>query len=210
MKNKLIEWFHEHKKEKSTMLKLEETHKEFHKIFQNAVGPRNLHDYAAARNMTMEQAEDWKFALTAQDIINEHIPANVVGCSGRAAVFSELLQKKMIPHKIILTAVVKNLNRARIDIQSGKKPNIIHGHQIIAAEIDGRLRMFDPGEKELNLIDCDVSVGQTLKYPFCNDDYIITNIMSANEYKAIKTPGKLQSTYMQIWNDNQIHQKDDR
>ncbi len=90
MKKKLIEWLYESKKDKSTMHKLEETHAEFHKIFQNAVGPRNLREYVASKDMTMYQAENWKFALTAQDIINEHMPANVVGCSGRAAVFSYL------------------------------------------------------------------------------------------------------------------------
>lgn len=211
MKKKLIEWLFESEKDKSTMQKLEETHAEFHKIFQNAFGPRNLRDYAGSKGMTMNQGENWKFALTAQDIINEHIPANVVGCSGRAAVFSKLLQQRMIPHKVILTAVVDDLNRARNDIQQGKKPNIINGHQIIAVEIDGRLRMFDPGKKKLELIDGDVSVGRQFQYDFSDDNYIITNIMPPKEYEAINTPEKLQSAYRQIWNVSQIvHQNDDR
>ena len=211
MKKKLIEWLFESKKDKSTMQKLEETHEEFHKIFQNAIGPRNMRDYAGSKGMTMDQAEDWKFALTAQDIINEHIPANVVGCSGRAAVFSHLLQQRMIPHKVILTAVVDDLNRARNNIQQGKKPNIINGHQIIAVEIDGRLRMFDPGDKSLQLIEGDVSVNRAFKYHFSNDDYVITNIMSPKEYERIDTLEKLQSAYRQIWNVSQMmHQNDDR
>ena len=179
------------------MQKLEETHAEFHKIFQNAVGPRNLRDYAGSKGMTMNQAEDWKFALTAQDIINEHIPANVAGCSGRAAVFSKLLQQRMIPHKVILTAVVDDLNRARNDIQQGKKPNIINGHQIIAVEIDGRLRMFDPGKKKLELIDGNVSVGRHFKYDFSDQEYVITNIMSPAEYDKIRSPSDLQNAYKQ-------------
>jgi len=197
MKKKLIEWLFESKKNKSTMQKLEETHAEFHKIFQNAVGPRNLRDYAGSKGMTMNQAEDWKFALTAQDIINEHIPANVAGCSGRAAVFSKLLQQRMIPHKVILTAVVDDLNRARNDIQQGKKPNIINGHQIIAVEIDGRLRMFDPGKKKLELIDGNVSVGRHFKYDFSDQEYVITNIMSPAEYDKIRSPSDLQNAYKQ-------------
>lgn len=211
MKKKLIEWLFESKKDKSTMQKLEETHAEFHNIFQNAVGPRNLRDYAISKDMTMDQAENWKFALTAQDIINEHIPANVVGCRGRAAVFSKLLQQRMIPHKVILTAVVKDLNRAHNDIQTGKKPNIINGHQIIAVEIDGRLRMFDPGDKSLQLIQGNVSVNRVFKYHFSNEDYIITNIMSPKEYERIDTPEKLQSAYKKIWNTSQkTYQNDDR
>lgn len=198
-------------KNKSNIQIAEDCHREFRKIFQNAVGPRNLRDYATAKGMTMHKAEDWKFALTAQDIINEHIPANVVGCSGRAAVFSKLLQQRMIPHKVILTAVADDLNRARTDIQQGKKPNIINGHQIIAVEIDGRLRMFDPGKKKLELIDGDVSVGRQVQYDFSDDNYIITNIMPPKEYETINTPEKLQSAYRQIWNVSQIvHQNDDR
>ena len=210
MKKKLIDWLFENKKNKSTMQKLEETHAEFHKIFQNAVGPRNLRDYAAAKGMTMHKAEDWKFSLTANDIINEKLPANVVGCSGRAAVFSHLLQQKLVPHKIILTAVVNDLNRAYNDVQQGNKPSLINGHQIIAIEIDGHLRMFDPGDKKLALIDGDVFVGRNFKYNFSDDNYVITNIMSPREYEMIDTPGKLQSTYMQICNHNQMHQKDER
>ena len=209
MKRKLIEWLFESKKDKSTMHKLEEIHKEFHKIFQNAVGPRNLRDYASSKGMTMAQAENWKFALTAQDIINEHIPANVVGYSGRAAVFSQLLQQRMIPHKVILTAVVKDLNRVHNDIQAGKKPNIINGHQIIAVEIDGRLRVFDPGDKTLQLIQGDVSVNRAFKYHFSNDDYVITNIMSPKEYEMIDTLEKLQSAYKQIYNTFQTTQQND-
>lgn len=197
-------------KNKSNTQIAEDCHRDFHKIFQNAVGPRNLRDYATAKGMTMHKAEDWKFALTANDIINEKLPANVVGCSGRAAVFSHLLQQKLVPHKIILTAVVNDLNRAYNNIQQGNKPSLIHGHQIIAIEIDGHLRMFDPGDKKLALIDGDVFVGRNFKYNFSDDNYVITNIMSPSEYDMIDTPGKLQSKYMQIWNRNPIHQKDDR
>ena len=211
MKKKLIEWLFESKKDKSTMQKLEETHAEFHKIFQNAVGPRNLRDYADTKGMTMNQAEDWKFSLTAQDIINEHIPANVVGCSGRAAVFSHLLQQKLVPHKIILTAVVNDLNRAYNDIQQGNKPSLIHGHQIIAIEIDGHLRMFDPGDKKPALIDGDVFVGRNFKYNFSDDNYVITNIMSPKEYERIDTLEKLQFAYKQIYNaSQQTYQNEDR
>ena len=207
---KLIEWLLEHKNNKSIMQKLEETHEEFHNIFRNAIGPRKLTEYASAKKMTMKQAEDWKFALTANDIINEHIPANVVGCSGRAAVFSYLLQQKMIPHKVILTAVVTDLNRAYNDVQQGNKPNLINGHQIIAIEIDGHLRMFDPGAPKLDFLDGDIFVGRNFKYNFSDDNYVITNILSPYEYEEIDTLSKLQSKYMQIWNHNQIHQKDDR
>ena len=106
--------------------------------------------------------------------------------------------------------VVNDLNRAYNNIQQGNKPSLIHGHQIIAIEIDGHLRMFDPGDKKLALRDGDVFVGRNFKYNFSDDNYVITNIMSPSEYDMIDTPGKLQSKYMQIWNRNPIHQKDDR
>jgi hypothetical protein len=162
---------------------------EFHNMARQSIGPKTLREYAVAHSMSMADAEKWKFALRAQDIIDKKIHPNIVGCTGRARVFSHLLSNKGIEHKIILTAIASDLahgNTQRID-----------GHQIIAVNIDGKMRMFDPAEKELNLIEGDVFIGRHFKFPFSNREYVITNIMSPAEYDKIKSLPDLQNAYKQ-------------
>lgn len=184
-------------------MKLNAVFMEFHNMARHSVGPKTLREYAAANNMTMDMAEKWKFALRAQDIIEQKLHPNIVGCTGRARVFSHLLSNKGIEHKVILTAIVSDLQHS--DIKR------IDGHQIIAVNIDGKLCMFDPAEKELNLIEGDVFVGRHFKYVFSDQEYVITNIMSPKEYERIDSLEKLQTAYKQIWNTSQkTYQNDDR
>lgn len=191
---------------------LEETLVEFHKLFENSHGPRNLREYAKAHNMNMAQAEEWKFALTVPEIIQEKIPADVIGCSARADVFSSLLRSRMVPHKIVLTARKDHLMSAQNAIAQGQKPNLIHGHQIIAVEIDGKLRMFDPSKKALEFIDAIVEPRRTFQYNTegLPGDYIITNVMSWQDHEKIKHSDDLQQAYIQILTPTQIQSHDER
>ncbi|MBP3340780.1 MAG: hypothetical protein J6L47_03910 [Alphaproteobacteria bacterium] len=183
-------------------VKLNAVFMEFHNMARHSVGPKTLHEYAAANNMTMDMAEKWKFALRAQDIIEQKLHPNIVGCTGRARVFSHLLSNKGIEHKVILTAIVSDLQHSdtkRID-----------GHQIIAVNIDGKMRMFDPAEKELNLIEGDVFIGRHFRYPFSDQEYVITNIMSSTEYDKIKSLPDLQNAYKQIFMHMRSQPNDNR
>lgn len=170
-------------------MKLDAVFFEFHNMARQSIGPKTLREYAVAHSISMADAEKWKFALRAQDIIDNKIHPNIVGCTGRARVFSHMLSQKGVEHKIILTAIASDLahgNTQRID-----------GHQIIAVNIDGKMRMFDPAEKELNLIEGDVFIGRHFKFPFSNREYVITNIMSSAEYDKIKSLPDLQNAYKQ-------------
>jgi len=183
-------------------VKLNAVFMEFHNMARHSVGPKTLHEYATTNNMTMDMAEKWKFTLRAQDIIEQKLHPNIVGCTGCARVFSHLLSSKGIEHKVILTAIVSDLQHSdtkRID-----------GHQIIAVNIDGKMRMFDPAEKELNLIEGDVFIGRHFKYPFSDQEYIITNIMSSTEYDKIKSLPDLQNAYKQIFTHVRPTQNEDR
>lgn len=162
---------------------------EFHNMARQSVGPKNLREYAVANNMTMDVAEKWKFSLRAQDIIDKKLHPNIVGCTGRARVFSHLLSQKGVEHKVILTAIASDL--AHGDTQR------IDGHQIIAVNIDGKMRMFDPAEKNLKLLEGDVFIGRHFKFPFSDQEYVITNIMSPAEYDKIRSLSDLQNAYKQ-------------
>ncbi len=191
---------------------LEETLVEFHKLFENSRGPQNLGEYAKAHNMNMAQAEEWKFALTVPEIIQQKIPADVIGCSARANVFSYLLRQRMVLHKIVLTARKDHLMSAQNAIAQGQKPNLIHGHQIIAVEIDGKLRMFDPSRKALEFIDTIVEPLRTFQYNTegLPGDYIITNVMSWQDHEKIKHSDDLQQAYIQILTPTHIQSHDER
>lgn len=175
---------------------------EFHNMARQSVGPKSLREYAAANNMTMDAAEKWKFALRAQDIIDNKLHPNIVGCTGRARVFSHMLSSKGIKHKVILTAIASDLARG--------DTHRIDGHQIIAVDIDGKMRMFDPAEKDLKLIEGDVFIGRHFKFPFSDHEYVITNIMDPAEYDKIKSLPDLQNAYKQIFMHVPNKQNDDR
>ena len=82
------------------------------------------------------------------------------------------------------------------DARDGKE-HTISGHQVIAVEIDGKLRMFDPGRRKLEFIDTNVVVGNLVdfKFPDMPGRYLITAIMSPDEYAKINTYQKLRNVY---------------
>ena len=60
---------------------------QMHNIFHDAVGPRSRSDYMKSQGVS---GRDWHFGLSAEDIIKDKIPANVIGCTGRAKLFCYL------------------------------------------------------------------------------------------------------------------------
>ncbi len=160
-----------------------------HEILHNAVGPRNRREYMMEHGIT---DRDWHFSLTADDIIKNKIPANVMGCTGRAKLFCKLAADAGLPCFAVRTAYEPDWNDAR-----GGKEHTISGHQVIAVEIDGKLRMFDPGKQKLEFIDTDVVVGNLVDFGFRDmpGRYLITAIMSPEEYAKINTYQKLRNVY---------------
>lgn len=160
-----------------------------HEILHNAVGPRNRREYMMEHGIT---GRDWHFSLTADDIIKDKIPANVMGCTGRAKLFCKLAADTGLPCFAVCTAYEPDWNDAR-----GGKEHTISGHQVIAVEIDGKLRMFDPGKQKLEFIDTDVVVGNLVDFGFRDmpGRYLITAIMSPEEYAKINTYQKLRNVY---------------
>ena len=58
-----------------------------HEILDSAVGPDNRREYMRKIGVT---GRDWHFALTADEIIKNKIPKNVMGCTGCAKLFCKL------------------------------------------------------------------------------------------------------------------------
>lgn len=162
---------------------------ELHKILRSAVGPRDRREYMREIVTT---GRDWHFSLTADEIIKNKIPANVMGCTGRAKVFCKLATDAGLKCVAVCTAYEPDWKDAR----DGKE-HTIGGHQVIAVEIDGKLQMFDPGKPKLEFINTDVVVGNLVDFGFRDvpGRYLITAIMTPDEYNKINTYQKLRNVY---------------
>ena len=158
-------------------------------MFRHAIGPGDRREYMMKKGIT---DRDWHFSLTADDIIKNKIPANVMGCTGRAKLFCKLAADVGLPCFAICTAYEPDWN----DVRGGNE-HTIGGHQVIAVKIDGQLRMFDPGKSRLEFINTDVVVGNLVDFGFRNmpGRYLITAIMSPDEYAKIDTYQKLRNVY---------------
>jgi hypothetical protein len=162
---------------------------ELHKILSSAVGPHDRREYMREIGTI---GRDWHFSLTADEIIKNKIPANVMGCTGRAKVFCKLATDAGLKYVAVCTAYEPDWKDAR----DGKE-HTISGHQVIAVEVDGKLRMFDPGKPKLEFINTDVVVGNLVDFGFRDvpGRYLITAIMRPDEYNKINTYQKLRNVY---------------
>ncbi len=158
-------------------------------ILRHAVGPRSRPDYMKAAGITNP---DWHFSLTADDIIEQKIPANVIGCTGIAKLFCKLAAGTDLKYSVVCTAYEPDWRKAR-----KAEDRNIGGHQLIAVELDGKLRMFHPGRSKLEFIDANVVVGNTVDFGFrdVHGLYLITAIMKPQDFIKINTYEKLRNVY---------------
>ena len=167
-----------------------------HAMFNGAVGPNNRVEYMRQHNVS---GIDWHFSLSADDIINQKIPRAVAGCTGIAKVFCKYATDAGLDCVVLATARIENLDGAAQDIKEGKKERIINGHQIIAVhDAGGRLRAFDPGQKELKYIKSEIKVGNIIKFMFNGEivPHRITAILAPQEFAKVNTYKKLRDLYV--------------
>lgn len=167
-----------------------------HTMFDGAVGPNNRAEYMRQHNVS---GTDWHFSLSADDIINQKIPRAVAGCTGIAKVFCKYATDAGLDCVVLATARIENLNSVAQDIKEGKKERIISGHQIIAVrDKNGKLRAFDPGQKELKYIKSEIKVGNIINFRFDGVvvPHLISTILPPTEYNKINTYKKLRDVYV--------------
>ena len=161
-----------------------------HTIFRGAVGPRTRIEYMQAHKIP-ETDRDWHFGLSAEDIIKDKIPANVMGCTGRAKLFCKLAADKGIKSFVVCTAKYDDWKATR-----NGNANHMNGHQIIAVEIDGKMRVFDPGLKDLVFIDTKLESGEFIGAPGSGKkEYIITAVVPGDEFTKMNTYQQLSNLY---------------
>ena len=165
-----------------------------HEILHNAVGPRNRREYMIENGISDEY---WHFSLTADDIIRNKIPANVMGCTGRAKLFCKLAAENGIDCFVVCCAKLTDWYASReYRIESNhRKIKTMSGHQVIMVEIDGKLKMFDPGHKQLNFLDCIPGVGNIVKFPGGSQQYLITAVMKPSDFAKMDSAKKFCHVY---------------
>ena len=157
-------------------------------MFQNAVGPRNRREY-------MERHEvaglDWRFGLTPEQIIEQKIPANVIGCTGRAKLFCKLAQERGL--KVFVVCTAKYDDWAAVKKGENKT---INGHQINAVEINGKLMVFDAGRRKLKFIDTNLKPGIFIDaMDNGNLDYMVSVVVPGDTFQHVNTHQKLRNLY---------------
>ena len=162
---------------------------EMQHIFANAVGPDNRREYMESIGVS---GRDWHFGLTAEQIIENKIPARVIGCTGRAKVFCALAERKRIKANVVCTAVYDDWK----DNKQGKNKTI-NGHQINAVKIGGKLKVFDAGRKKLKFIDTDLKPGSFIDAVDSGKlDYIVTAVVPGKEFLHMDTYQKRHNLYV--------------
>jgi len=174
------------------MLTMEEQIKsiiaQMHTMFHDAVGPRSRPDYMKEHGVS---GRDWHFGLSADDIIKDKIPANVIGCTGRAKIFCKLAAEKGIKSFVVCTAKYDDWKATH-----DGKANHMNGHQITAIEIDGKMRVFDPGRKDLAFIDTELKSGEFIDaIGSGKKDYIVTAVVPGDEFAKMNTYQQLSNLY---------------
>ncbi|MDE6250424.1 MAG: hypothetical protein K2M34_02185 [Alphaproteobacteria bacterium] len=159
-----------------------------HVIFHDATGSNDRVEYMRENNIAGDI--NWSFSLSADDIINKKIPPRVAGCTGRAKLFCHLAAACDILCYVVATANYEDWLRA----QAGH-PNIINGHQIIAVEMDGKLRAFSPGREKLEWISGDVVPGRFISAVRNKPQNLITAVVPGDEFAKCDTYQKLRNLY---------------
>ena len=124
-------------------------------------------------------------------IIEQKIPANVIGCTGIAKLFCYLANRANITAFVVCTAKYDDWAA----VKNGEN-KIINGHQINAVEIDGKLMVFDAGRKHLHFIDTDLTPGSFIDaMDNGNLDYMITAVVPGKDFLQMDTYQKLRNLY---------------
>ena len=125
------------------------------------------------------------FTWSADYIIKNKIPRNVVGCTGTARVFSKLATEAGLDVFVVETARIADLNQENREI---------NGHQIIAVyDKEGNLRAFDPGKQKLKYINKKITIGNNIDFVFGGEviPHQIMAILTPEEFSKINTRQKL-------------------
>lgn len=157
-------------------------------IFRVAHGARRRRDYMRAAGV---RDADWIYRLGATDVMTQRIPARVAGPFARAKLFCELASQIGLGCVVVITANADDLAMARDGAD-----NFINGFPLIAVNIDGVLRAFNPAHSPLAFIPGTVAVGQTIRSVRHWMPCPICAIVPRDEFGKIDSCAKMRELYL--------------
>lgn len=138
--------------------------------------------------------KNFNFSLSGDDIVENKIPYNVAGCTGRAKLFSKYAKEiGLKDFDIVITA-------KKDDLKNKNSNQMIDGHQLVAIKLSDGLHIIDPGAGktyEKAKIDGVCQVGENIDAVGNHQkDYVISAILEPNEYNDIKTYEQMKRLYV--------------
>ncbi len=154
------------------------------RIYRNAIGTRRRGDWLRAHAINNSE---WIYSVSADDVISHKIPSRVAGEFARAKLFCKIASEINFECFVILTANTD-------DLADGCEH--IHGFPLIAINIDGVLRSFNPGSWPLSFIPGCVAVGRLIRSVKNWMPCRICAVIPRDEFLKINTYKKLHDLYI--------------
>lgn len=158
-------------------------------VWRAAIGSRRRREWC--RENGCGGNRDWIYELSADDVIAKKIPSRVAGRVAVAKLFCKFAQLANFDCYVVCTAEYDDW----ISAHAGNDC-VIKGYPLIAVEIDGKLRAFDPSRNKLLFFDYDVSVWRYIKFPGPWAPRPITAIVSRDKFLTIDTYQKMHNLYV--------------
>ncbi len=172
---------------------LEKIDKFFHDIepsLKNAIS----RDEYFEQHPEITDHKNFNFSLSGDDIVEQKIPYNAAGCTGRAKLFSKYAQEIGLKDFSIAATAKKE------DIKNKNSGKMIDGHQLVSIKLSDGLHMIDPGKGETYekaQIEGVCRVGENIDAVGHNQkDYVISAVLEPDEYDDIKTYEQMKRLYI--------------
>lgn len=117
-------------------------------IFRSATGSRRRGNWLRANGIS---GPDWLYSTSASDVMDKKIPSRVAGDFARAKLFCKIASDFGLECYVVCTANTD-------DLKSGA--TFINGFPLIAINVDGVLRAFNPAHWPLRFIPGRIMVGE--------------------------------------------------
>lgn len=158
-------------------------------VFRRATGPRLRIAYWRANNIAAR--DEWLYRMSADEIIENAIPARVAGRIGQAKVFCKFAAAAGLDCYVVCMADYYDW----MDASRGADTKI-SGRVLMATMVGGRLCAFDPfcGPRPL-WYDCAVRPGNFVKALRFRLPYLICAIVPAADFANCDTYQKMRNLY---------------
>lgn len=169
--------------------KIQSVIRDMRSVFRRATGPRLRLAYWRAKNITAR--DEWLYRMSADEIIENAIPARAAGRIGQTKVFCKFAAAAGLDCFVLCVADYYDW----LDASRGADTKI-SGRVLMAMLVDGRLRAFDPfGGSRPVWYDCAVRPGNFIKALRYQLPYLICAIVPASDFAQCDSYQKMRNLY---------------